>query len=185
MTGLLSPNIGLDGNGNAVVAWQRTNQDTTTAVMTSDMAKGATVAPTPTLLSTDTTDGQAPYLAVNSSGQAVVSWQNGSFLGTAIQAAINGLNTGPTPPLNLSGRQIKNRFVTQIDRVNILNWNASNDPSVVEYYVFRDGTQIGIVSADFPLTYQDHNRSGQTNLYEVTAVNENNSQSDPISISIP
>ncbi len=183
MATLLSPNIGLDGNGNAVIAWQRTNQDTTTAVMTSDMAKGATVAPTPTLLSTDTTDGQSPYLAVNSSGNAVVSWQNGSFLGSAIQAAIN--STGPTPPLNLSGRQIKNRFVTQIDRVNILNWDASDDPSVVKYFIFRNGTQIGIVSADSRLTYQDHKRSGQTTLYEVTAVNESNSQSTPVSVYIP
>lgn len=183
MAALLSPNIGLDGTGNAVIAWQRTNQDTTTAVMTSAMAKGATVVPTPTLLSTDTTDGQTPYLAVNSSGQAVVCWQNGSFPGSAIQAAING--TDPTPPLNLSGSQIKNRFVTQIDRVNILNWNASDDPSVVKYYIFRNGTQIGIVFADSPLTYQDHNRSGQTTLYEVTAVNESNSQSTPVSVYIP
>ena len=125
MAALSYPNIGFDGSGNAVIAWQRTNQDTTTAVMVTSMAKGAIVARSPILLSTDTTDGQAPDLAVNSAGNAVVCWQNGSFLGTAIQASINTFNANPSPPLNLSGRQVKNRFAVQIDRVNILNWNAS------------------------------------------------------------
>ncbi len=184
MVALSFPNIGLGGNGNAVLVWQRTNQDTTTGVMASFMTKGATVAPSPTLLSTDTTDGQNPYLAVNSSEQAVACWQNGSFLGTAIQAAI-GFSSAPTPPLNLSGSQKKNRFATQYDRVNVLNWDASADPTVVNYFVFRNGTQIGTVSANSVLTYQDHNRSKQTIFYEVTAVNASGSQSDPVSVYIP
>ncbi|MES2273977.1 MAG: hypothetical protein V4487_07275 [Chlamydiota bacterium] len=185
MAGLLSLNIGLDGAGNAVIVWQRTNQDTTTGVMASYMTKGAINAPVPTLLSTDTTDGVAPDLAVNSSGQAVACWQNGAFLGTAIQAAIGNFSIAPTPPLNLNGSQVKNRFATQIDLVNVLNWNASVDPSVVKYFIFRDGMRIAIVSASSPLTYRDHNRSGQTTLYEVTAVDENDSESAPVSIYIP
>jgi hypothetical protein len=179
------PNIEVDGDGNAVIAWQRTNEDFTTGVMVSYMAKGAIGAPTPVLLSTDTTDGQAPYLAVNSSGKAIVCWQNGSNPGNSIQVSINYFSADLMPPLNLSGKYVKNRFATQIDRVNILNWDASLDPTVVKYFVFRDGVQIGVVLASSPLTYQDHKRSSKTVLYEVTAVNESNSQSSPISVSIP
>ncbi len=172
--------IGLDADGNAIFIWQRTNPDATTDIVASAMAKGATDVPPTTILSTDSPNGIEPDLAVNSAGQAVACW----LAGDIVQAAILD-DGGLTPPSDLRGSQVKNRFATQIDRVNVLKWNASPDPSVVKYYIFREGVKIGTVLSSSKLKYEDHNRNGQTLLYEVTAVNESDDQSDPISVYVP
>lgn len=87
-------------------------------------------------------------------------------------------------PSSISGARKANRFPFQTDYYNQIVWTASSSSGVTAYYVFRNGTQIGIVSANSPLLYRDHDISRSlTYTYSVTAVNDSG-QSSPITITI-
>ncbi len=98
----------------------------------------------------------------------------GSGVGVPVSAAIGGT---PIPNVNgtVSGTQVKNRFLTQTDLINVINWTAS--PSAVNYQIFRNESLTdlaGSVSAEGPLEFQDHNRiKNQIYSYYVEAVDEN------------
>lgn len=182
---LFKANLALDGNGNAYVVWQRTDGSSNSAIVGVNIARGAVSAPSYILISTDNTiDATNPSLAVNNSGNTLVSWQSGPFGSSIIEAAVGFFSYAPSPPLNLTGVQVKNKFATQIDRVNVLSWSASQDPSVQKYYVFRNGVLVGIVPASLELTYFDHNQGNQSVYYQVTAVNAENVQSAPAAVTV-
>lgn len=93
---------------------------------------------------------------------------------------------GPTPPSGLVGVRIENEFLTQIDYVSHLTWQPSSDPSVVKYYVFRNGTLIATIPASGPFVYNDHNRrKNKADVYSVVAVNGSGVQSTSISVTVP
>jgi spermidine/putrescine-binding protein len=108
----------------------------------------------------------------------LVRWQSASIIEAAVGAFLV-----PTPPINLTGSQLKNKFASQTDRVNVLNWDASLDPSVQYYFVYRNDVLIGIVPASV-LQYEDHHQSKKPTEYKVTAVNASNVQSAPVIIVI-
>lgn len=92
-------------------------------------------------------------------------------------------NNGPAAPQQLTGVQIENEFLTQIDRINHLTWKASSDPTVVSYRIFRNGTLIATIPASGPLLYNDHNRNkNKVYTYSVVSVNGSGVQSAPVSI---
>lgn len=66
------------------------------------------------------------------------------------------------PPTHLSGRQITNKFATQIDRVNHMSWRAPKGGTPpVAYQIYRDAalTQlVAIIPADAKLKFNDHHR---------------------------
>jgi hypothetical protein len=185
---ITSPNIQFDGAGNAIAVWDKTDAtgmitsvyyDTYTLGMNSWATEGSG-----TLLSAMGDNAQQPDLAMNSNGYAIAVWSVTTNSGQNIQAAYL-LNVGPASPRNLQGSQVKNKFLLQTDLVNILNWGASSDSSVVNYFVFRNGVQIGTVSSSASLTYEDHNRQkGVSYTYAVTAVNGSGNQSAPLTVTI-
>ena len=182
-----SPNIQFDAMGNAIAVWGKTDEigkassvyyDTYTQSTNSWATTGFG-----TLLSSVGDTALGPDLAVNSNGDAIAVWFVSIGSGQSIQAAYL---IGLAPPQNLQGMQVKNKFLTQTDLVNVLNWDASPSSSVVSYLIFRDGVQIGTVSSSAALAYQDHNRQkGVSYTYEVTSANGSGSQSTPQTITIP
>ncbi len=179
-------NIGLDNEGNAYVVWCRTDGGSNSEIDGSYLLKGATSPSPRVLISTDNIlTSTAPSLSVNGSGQTLVSWSSGPFGSALIEAAVGIPSSTLSPPSDLSGKQVKNRFATQYERANVLTWSPSLDPSVQSYYIFRNGLQIGTVAASSVPTYIDHNQTTTPILYSVTAVNVHHDQSDPSTITLP
>lgn len=92
----------------------------------------------------------------------------------------------PTAPTNLQGRQYKAHIFDKSELINELTWSSSASPFVVGYHIYRDDALISTVPATDPLIYLDLNRSDYTEYtYSVTAVDDFNSESDPVTITMP
>lgn len=90
-----------------------------------------------------------------------------------------------SPPKNLTGTVINNRFLLQADRIHHIAWQPSQDPSVLYYRVYRNGVILSTISANDPLIYNDHNRnSNLTDTYSVDDVNATDNVSSSVSISL-
>jgi len=90
-----------------------------------------------------------------------------------------------TPPVNLTGSVLKNRFLTQKDRINHLQWQPSLTTGIAAYYVFRNGKLIAKIPSTAPLMYNDHNRGKKPDVYSVTAVTADGIESNPVTITLP
>lgn len=66
---------GLDGNGNAVLAWTQRGGSGVADLYFATLAAGATAASAATLLESEAGTVEAPTLAVNAAGNAVVAWR--------------------------------------------------------------------------------------------------------------
>jgi hypothetical protein len=95
-------------------------------------------------------------------------------------------STLPFPPIDLHGHQVKNRFVSQTDIVNIITWKAADmGPTAVAFEIFRsDLSQLAaIISAKSRLQFLDHNRrANQVDTYFIVAVDAAGAQSPPAEI---
>lgn len=91
----------------------------------------------------------------------------------------------PQPVTNISGKVIKNRFLTETDIIHRLTWEASPSPNVTSYNIYRNGVLIAQVSAQDPLVYDDHNRSKRkVDTYTIVAIS-NGIPSTSTTIRIP
>lgn len=92
----------------------------------------------------------------------------------------------PSPPKNLKGKVIKNKFLTQEDLIHRLTWDASDDSCIVKYFIRRNGELIGVVPSKDPLFFDDHNRQKKIqDNYTITAVKADGTESDAIGITLP
>lgn len=78
----------------------------------------------------------------------------------------------PSPPIQVLGRVKKDRFPCQTDRIHIISWNQTDDPTAV-FYRLRQGTHL---IGEFPLTgpfrVDLHNRDRKkVETYGVSTVN--------------
>lgn len=95
------------------------------------------------------------------------------------------------PPANLTGYQLANRFLLQLEYVNILSWNAPSaaQPPITTYRVYRDagltdlaGT-VPYTGAQQQLPFLDHNRQqGVTYSYYIVSIDAQGHASAPASI---
>ena len=92
------------------------------------------------------------------------------------------------PPSSIQGQQIENRFLLQAELVNVISWTAPTSGNQPVYYqVYRNDldTLIGVVYADQPLIFEDHNRLPNVMYtYYVVSVDIAHNVSAPISITI-
>ncbi len=89
----------------------------------------------------------------------------------------------PQPPSNLTGQLRKVIFATQTEYIHQLQWSPSIDTTVVDYILFRNGSQIAVISASGPLEYNDQNRhKNESDIYSLVSVNASGVQSDPITL---
>lgn len=90
----------------------------------------------------------------------------------------------PTPPLGISGSVCVNKFASQTDRIHIINFQPSTDPTVVSYILRRNGVIIATIPSAGPYTYLDHNRCKRTDVYSLTSVNAEGLESTPLVIEL-
>lgn len=118
---------------------------------------------------------------------------SGSSLGIAAFQTFNGtfqnfatfILFDPSPSTGIFGRVCKNNFAMQSDRVHIIKWDPSSDPTTVAYNIYRNGVLLSQVPSTGPFTFYDHNRKkGCPNTYTVFAVNALGVQSSPVTITL-
>jgi hypothetical protein len=134
---------------------------------------------TPTAVS-PTGDIADPQVAVSSSGKAVVVWEfNPASSGYQIDSAY-AILLEINPPTRASGRRVKNRFLTQIEFVNQLQWTPSSSQDISAYNIYRDGALIASVS-NTTFSYNDHRGTNKSPvLYGITTVDSSGEESNPI-----
>lgn len=132
-------------------------------------------------------DNAYPKIAAALSGNVIHTaavWTNFNGANNSIVAS-TGSKTLVLPPSNLSVVQNLHNFGVFSEYYNTLSWNASTDPNVVGYLIFRNGAFIGQVDADV-LQFIDDNRTlNGAVTYSVTAINAQQTQSRTVSINFP
>ena len=90
------------------------------------------------------------------------------------------------PPLNLRVKQVKTKFVSQTELLNLLKWSPPDSGSTpVSYQIYRDSLKnlIAQVPANGPLFYKDHNRKkNRAYTYYIISVDASGQKSTPASI---
>ena len=100
-------------------------------------------------------------------------------------AASTGAKTIVLPPSNLFVFQQLNSFNVFNDYFNTLSWDASTDPNVSGYLIFRDGQFIEQVDSSVT-QIEDHNRvQNGAVTYGVAAVDSQLGQSQTVFVSFP
>ncbi len=177
------PNIAVDNFGNVYAVWENDDGSGNGFVYYDQYGSSANswLAGGPVLLSSLGHSSTAPNLAISGFGAATVVWVEDNI---TVQAVYMG--GAPSPVSGFVGRQLKNRFLTATDRVNVLNWQASVDLAVVSYNLTRNGILIATIPATASPSYQDHNQSkGQKNTYGLIAIDVNGEQSTPMFVTVP
>jgi len=177
-TFLQSPEVVVDAQGDALATWELDDARQAFGAIYS-ISNGTWSQPF--LLSNVGQDIQGPNVATNSAGQATVVWNEGDNPpNLVVQAVIGAFNSIPFSPSNFTGTRRSNRFLTQTDYINRLQWNPSQDPTVVGYFLYRNGQLIASIPASGPFQFEDHNRKKkEIDVYSLTSVNANGVQSSP------
>jgi len=93
------------------------------------------------------------------------------------------------PPINLKGKQVKNKFATQTDLINVITWSANPLGALASgYKVFRNKALTDLaatIPASGLLQFDDHNRrSGISYTYYIVAVDAEGNQSLPALVNV-
>lgn len=102
-----------------------------------------------------------------------------------IIAASNGFTTGVIPPTNPMVTQSSNGFGVFTEFFNTFTWDASTDPNLAFYGIFRNGIFVRAVGTDVT-SFIDHNvvQNGAVT-YGVAAITGDNAQSVIATVSFP
>lgn len=109
-----------------------------------------------------------PTLTMPSQFSGVLSFPNNSIVLTLLSVP-SGDSSAPSA---FRGKTVKNRFATQTDIINALEWNPPVDASgVASYQISRDGVVIAVLPA-FKRVYCDHDRQKNTTyIYSIVSLN--------------
>lgn len=172
--GATSVNITMDDKGDALITWVTPLSQLFTALL----PKGGTL--------------QSPVLVKTSDNVILLvepALSSRSILGSIVwREGVEGSNVfgtfiafGPTPPTDIVGATCH----AGSDRVNVIAWRPSTDPTIVAYEVRRDGVLVAIVPFNGPFVFYDHSRCrGDINTYSVTAVNAEGIESASVTVTI-
>jgi len=136
-------------------------------------------------------------ISVNNNGDFFIVNSNlignggqGNIVGWILDAPIPPTpSSNINPPVDLMGKQIKNRFLTQTDIVNIITFSAPvSGLTPVAYRIFRDLELTDLaatVSANGKLKFEDHNRKkGKVYTYYIVSVAANGQTSPSVQITV-
>ena len=169
--------VTMDSVGNALIGWSSGVE-----LFVAYLPLGGTLGAPVTIPSNSV--GTIDLALSSGSTTGVVSWTTeiGEIFSNSFATFVI---FAPTPPLGITGSVCKNNFATMSDRVHIINWIPSTDPTTVAYYIYRNGVLISIVPATGPFTFYDHNRvKGSPDTYTIYAVNAGGDLSSPVSITL-
>lgn len=124
-------------------------------------------------------DGMYSVSSLAPESYTVTAGKRGFIIGNAPAIVISNMATTVNillmpralPPASISGRVLKNTFLTQTDRIHAIAWKASPGLCVKGYLIFRNGKQIAFISASSKLKFLDHNRPKRKDVYTVKTVN--------------
>lgn len=182
-------NVGVDHLGDAFAVWEKDTSGIGAVYYNQYTAatnswKGASNAPIP--LSHSSFSITQPNLSVNANEGATVVWTlNNTESSNQTVQAVYLSNQIPPQVTTFSGSQVKNKYLTQTNLVNVLTWTAPISPLIANFYLFRDGVKIATIPATGPFTYEDSNRKPNViYTYQLTTVSAQGIQSSPISVNV-
>ena len=158
-----NPVVTMDDSGNVLLGWVASSNG-----YYATMVKGTSLIENTTLISEN--------ILVNNGFEVALS--NNSTAGYAVWGSeAEGSNTFgarlfiPSPPENLRAQVCSARFAGVLDCDNTLTWDASIDPDIDHYDIYRDDVLIDSVLASAPLRYSDIALCKATVVYSITTVN--------------
>lgn len=178
--------LDMNRNGRAVALWSVSGSDSQDGLYASMVTFGGSWE-TPIMVDSGFTFSTLD-VAINSLGYAVGDWiasNSDVVVRSSFFIADQPIPPNPPAPVNASGHQIKNRFLTQIDLVNVIKWHAApNAPQPKEYRVYRNPSLTDLVSVvpgnQEHLVIKDYNRRKHvTYTYYIVAVDGMGNFSQP------
>lgn len=171
------PQVTMDDSGNVLFGWIDTAGDSYCATM----AKGSVTIENLTFLA-ESTGSESFHLALSdNSSLGFAVWGIAGFEFSNTSGARLFL---PPMPTGLHAQVCPARLMGVLDCSNTLKWDASTDPDVDHYDIYREGVFIGSVLANDPLEYTDTAVCKQTVVYSIKAVNTAGVASDPENITV-
>lgn len=132
-------------------------------------------------------DNGYPACAMELSGStlnAVAIWINFNGSNNVINA-VSGTDTLTAPPTGLSVVQNVNNFGVFSDYYNTITWTASTDPTVIQYFLFRNGVFFTEIPSTDPLQFVDHNQvNGGPVTYGISAFTSGSRMSEIVTVSL-
>lgn len=101
--------------------------------------------------------------------------------GQTLAISVELLCMPPPPPAHITGKVKTKIFAHQETRINQITWEASPDPLVSSYRIYRNKKCIAEIPADKTLIYNDSWRFKKATTYQLTAVNVYGQESEPSS----
>jgi hypothetical protein len=155
--------VAIDTAGNALLTWTDTNTNSTW----SRLLTAGVLQPTADLISSDDTL-ETIFAGLADNGRGFVS---GEILISELRGVFATYTLFAPPGMVAEGTICNNKFATQTDRIHIITFTPSTDPTVLAYYIRRNGVLIAAIPASGPYIYYDHNRCKRdTDVYTITAV---------------
>lgn len=131
-------------------------------------------------------DNGFPKCAISQTGtamNAVAVWLYFDGANTVIHAA-TGADTVIDPPSNVSATQSVTDFGVYNDYFNTITWDASSDPTILQYNIYRNGVFFGATDPG-TLEFIDHNTTqGGTVTYGVAVLTSDFRQSAIINFTL-
>lgn len=171
--------LSVSDNGNALAVWLDA-ESVDGSIKSSRLLLGSSFW-TPEELVSDMGVLGVPASSLSENGVGFAAWIIG---GEADVHAFASATLLPIGPLNLRGTICKNKFAMQTECVTTLTWTPSPDPTIIAYYVRKNGVLVAIVPASGPFTYVDHGRCKEISTYTVTAIDINGTESLASSITL-
>lgn len=176
----VGPNLSVNSSGNALVVWATDAPE----VKSAKLALGSSAwAPEEIIQDNPPSAIVAINGSLSDNGTGFATWYVDIDLGEgkAPFASVNLAASPPTPPVSIEGRSCKERFATQTNQVNFISFAPSTDPTVVAYYLRRNGVLIATIPAFGPYLYTDGNLCKSTSdTYSVTAVDADGVESTAV-----
>ncbi len=137
-----SPQVAVDGAGNAVAVWMRNDGTSFVAQAASRPAGGSFGAPVD--LSLAGGEGWAPQVALNPAGDAVVAWRRSNGTNTIVQAAVRRAGAAafaPTTDLSPAGRDATDPQIgVDAHGDALVAWRRSNGTNTIVQAAGYDGS---------------------------------------------
>lgn len=133
------------------------------------------------------TDNGYPVVASALAGntlQAAALWIQNNGCCNTIQA-VTGSRSVILPPSNPTVTQSTHNFGVFTEYFNTVGWTASSDPNVAGYVIFRNGTFFTQVGANVLQIVDDNQPQNGSVTYGIAAVDDQNSQSNIVTVSFP
>lgn len=135
----------------------------------------------------DATANAKPHIAAaihDNKIQTAAIWVANTGMNNSVMAT-TGAKTIPMPPTNLAVVQSSTNFGVFTEYYNTLSWEASSDPNVVGYLIFRNGLFLEQVGSEV-LEYVDNNKAQNgAVVYGVASIDDQGSHGKVETVNFP